>query len=210
MDRTQIYDEIQDNIALKLYENDESALSDILVNYAPALEAWLDLVYVKNFDVLTHEDIEDIVSVSITKLWNRRQCYNDKKGKIKTWLFRIAENTAKDLLKTNWHKAKQLESSVEQEYLEQCLCEERHLNQLNSNSNGGDNDKNIKAVQEALKELKDDYRKILMADAMADGVADSAKLGKLLGGLPSSTVRVYRSRAKKAFREAMEKRGFSR
>jgi len=209
MDRTQIYDEIQDNIALKLYYGDESAILDILENYGPALESWLNQVYVKDRGVLAYEDTEDIVCESIRKLWYSRQSYDDKKSKIKTWLFRIAENTAKDLLKVSWHKAKQLESSVEPEFLQQCLCEERHLNQFNSDSNGDNNSINITAAQDALKELKHEYRIILIADAMADGTADSAELGKQLGGLPSGTVRVYRLRAKKAFQKAMEKHGFS-
>lgn len=205
MGQSQKYDDIQDNIALKLYEDDESAISDILEEYAPATGNWLNKVY---GDVLATEDIEDVLCVAIMKLWDNRQKYNDKKSKIKTWLHSIAQNVARDLLKKNWHKAKQLEISTEQEYLEQSLCVERHLNELNSNTSGNDNSENIKAAQDALNELKDEYSKILIADAKANGTADSAELGKQLGGLPSGTVRVYRLRAKEAFRKAMEKRGF--
>ena len=87
-----------------------------------------------------------------------------------------------------------------------------HLNLIEKNgdsSHSEEHEKRMRAVTEVLKELPDIQRKILREDAMAEGDGvESAELGRRLGGIPATTIRVYRSRAREALRNAMRKRGF--
>lgn len=207
MEKTLAPQELQDEIALKIFEGDESALSDILLNYAPPITS----VLAKKFrDQLNEQDIEDIMSISLMKFWDKRHSYDDKKGTVKAFLYVIAENTAKDVLKLGWYQARQKEIILEKEYIEQSLVYERHPNQLSLETDSNEpSDEMTQAVHQALDELPEIQRKIIMTDTMAGGEASSAELGKQLGGIPATTVRVYRKRAKEAFCQAMKKRGFN-
>jgi len=197
--------DLQDEIALKIFDEDESAIEDILTHYAPPLIKWLTSVY----DKLTTEEVEGVVSDAIGKFWDHRNSYDDKKASIRTLLQKIAENTAKDVLKKGWHKAKQMEHSAEQDFLDNCLCEVRHLNQAPSNEqNRPENEKAHAALLEILSELPDIQRETLMAYAKSDGDLKSSELGKRLGNIPAGTVRVNKLRGERALREGMKKRGF--
>jgi RNA polymerase sigma factor (sigma-70 family) len=207
--------ELQDAIALKVFYNDETALSDILNHYAPSIMGVLINKYKGQFN---EQDIEDIVSIAIEKFWDNRKSYDDKKGTIKAFLYVIAHNTAKDILKLGWHQAKEKEVVIEKkdleqsfkEYLEQSFIDERHLNQIDSgNDNNELSDQMIKAIHQVLDELPDIQKKILLSDAMAGDEVSSPELGKRLGGIPANTIRVYRNRAKNAFRQGMIKYGFN-
>ena len=201
--------DLQDDITLKLYEDDEGALADILSHYSPPLMEWLKQNYVYREGPLNIEDVEDIVCIAVRKLWDARKSYDDKKASVRTWLFRIADNTAKDMLKEGWHKLRQKERYIEREWLEDQLVEERHPNQAVPDVGNCEEDEELfRAVQDTLSGLRDEYRKILMCDAKADGEANSAEIGRRLGDVPAGTVRVWRSRAKAAFCEGMKKRGY--
>jgi len=208
MDKIITEQELQDHIALKVFDNDESALTDILKFYAPAIEKIISCKY-RGF--LKSEDVEEIVCDAIRKFWDARKNYDDKRGTIRALLYKIADNTAKDVLRLGWQKTSRLERSVDKEYLEQNLRCDAHLNQIEEDEENSHSEKyenRLKAVKEVLEELPHIQRKILMEDAMAGDEVESAELGKRLGGIPAVTIRVYRSRAKEAFRKGMKKRGF--
>jgi RNA polymerase sigma factor (sigma-70 family) len=206
MDELVSEEDLQDEIALKVFEGDESALEDILRHYAPRIEMSLG----KNYSgLLNRADIEDVLSIAIMKFWKHREQYDDKLGSIRAWLYRIADNSAKDLLRAGWHQARQLEKYTDKEFLENSLVIEQHTLQKTSiEQDTPESAKMVNAAQQVLNSLPDIQQKILQADAMIDGVADSAELGKRIGGYPSATIRQYRMRAKKAFREGMKKLGF--
>lgn len=206
MDKALTEQDLQDDIALKVYEGDESALSDILRYYAPRIENYLINQYRGQ---LNNADVEDVVCIMVRKFWDYREQYDDKKGTIKSFLYFIANNVTKDILRTGWYKARQLERSTEREFFEQSLITENHLNQSPMDTENSEESDIIKATNKVLSNLSDIQRKILLADAMADGVAESAELGERLGGYPAATIRQYRMRAKKAFRDGMKKLGFN-
>ena len=195
-------EDLQDEIALKVLEDDESALQDILNYYAPNIERAL---FGRYSGLLNSADIEDVMSIAITKFWDNRHNYDDKRGSVRAFLYRIAVNTTKDVLKLGWHKAKLLERSVDQEFLEQSLTIEEQT--VESVVDKGES-KEVQAMKKVLATLSDIQRKILLADAMANGVADSAELGEQLGGFPSGTIRQYRMRALRALRKGMKEQGF--
>jgi len=196
--------DLQDDILLKLLENDESSISDILRHYAPEIEAALASIY---RGILNNADIEDVIIIAVRKFWDARETYDDQKGSIRAILYRIADNTAKDILKYGWHKARCMEQIAEKDFIEQSLITENHLNLLASNDNGPAESKKLKAIKKVIGALSEIQRKILLADAITDDIADSAELGERLGGYPAATVRQYRMRAWRALREGMKKIG---
>ena len=205
MDNVISEQDLQDEITLKALENDESAITDILRYYAPRIERALSSKYQ---DILNNADIEDVISVAIMKFWDNRETYDDQKGSVRAFLYRIADNTAKDVLKHGWYKAKCMERHVDQDFLEQSLVVKNHPNQPVSNDEVPTDSKEIQALNKALATLPEVQRKVLLADAMADGTADSAELGERVGGYPAATIRQYRMRAWKALRDEMKKQGF--
>lgn len=204
-DNTISEQDLQDEILLKVLESDESALTDMLCHYAPKIENALASKY---RNILNNADIEDVISIAVMKFWNMRETYDDQKGSIRAFFYRIADNTAKDILKYGWHKAKRMEQVAEKDFIEQSLIIQNHLNQPASNDDNPTESKKLEALKKVLATLSEIQRNILLADAMADGTADSAELGERFGGHPAATIRQYRMRAGKALRDGMKKLGF--
>lgn len=46
--------------------------------------------------VFTAEDIDDIVAVVVCKMWEARASFNPEKGKVFSWVWRIAQNAILD------------------------------------------------------------------------------------------------------------------
>ncbi len=197
---------LQDTIALKVFDDDESALTDILKHYAPRIEKAL----LKRYGgFLAAEDIEEVVSDAARKFWEACGSYDDRKGSIRAFLYMIAKNRALDVLRLGWQKARQLEVSVEKEFLENACVDTRCPGSVieDSEPSGADEERD-KAVRETLAEMPDVQRRILEENAMAEEDVDAAELGRRLGGIPAGTIRVYRMRAKEAFRKGMKRRGY--
>lgn len=205
-------EDLQDNIALGLWDGNESVVEAILTHYGPVVEKALMKKYAPH---LGAEDCEDVVCEAISRLWQARSTYDDKKAKVKTWLYKIADNCAKDVLRSGWHKAQEREQGKEPDLLEELATYDRHAGQHEPDEddplNGGMQAKESKLMQDfrqVLSSLPETQRLILEQDALAgeDGV-DTAVLGARLGGIPAATIRVYRKRAKDAVQAEMKKRG---
>jgi RNA polymerase sigma factor (sigma-70 family) len=191
--------ELQDEIALKLWENDESALTLILRHLAPAIENCLDRKY---RGVLTHEDCEDIVAFAVKALWDYRTSYDDSKGKISTLLYSFADRRAKDVLAFGWQKARQLELGDGSEILTI-----REAPKAPSMADAPPTKGIVDDLLKVVDSLPDDQRRILVAKALApDGEVTSGLLAEELG-MPEGTVRVYYMRAKQTVKQEMTRRG---
>jgi len=81
-------------LALALLDNDESALDEILRLYGPDIIESLYSRFSKRMGALRYEDIEDVVSVALGKLWKARSTYDDTKQSIRVWSYCIAEHVA--------------------------------------------------------------------------------------------------------------------
>ncbi len=194
-------------LALALLENKESVLAEILRLYAPAIIETLYAKFTKRMRVLRYEDIEDVVSIGLRRLWDARADYDDAKQSLRVWFYCIAENAAKDVLKHGWHKARQLERNQGQD----CLDEKPDCNVLAAASLKGSEkrkaSKEATDLEKIVNKLSDTYRKIVMADAASpDGVASNEFLADDLG-IPAAHVRVYRPRAYAMIRKEMKKLG---
>src|SRR6266481_28394 len=91
-------------LALALLEDDEDALAEILRCFAPAIIETLHASFTRRLRLLRYEDIEDVVSIALRRLWDARADYDDTKQSLRVWFYCIAENAAKDVLKHAWHK----------------------------------------------------------------------------------------------------------
>ncbi|MCD0462505.1 RNA polymerase sigma factor [Roseiconus lacunae] len=85
-------------LAFRLMEDDESALAEILELYGSAIIRMILATY-KTFNV---EDAEDVLSIAIAKLWDRRQQYDESDGPLRAYFYKIADNTAKDIFNPDY------------------------------------------------------------------------------------------------------------
>ena len=199
--------ELQDAIAMKVFDGDESAITDMLVHYGPRIERAL----LKRFrGLLSVEDLEEIICDALRKFWSARARYDDKKGDIRRLLYVIALRLARDVLRLGWRKAKLLELDAAGESVEARYVDDRHVGASIEDDPppAATTVKREQAVRDTLAELPEVQRKILEHDALAEDEVDSSELGRRLGGIPGGTIRVYRARAQEAFRKGMKKRGY--
>src|SRR5437763_745411 len=101
--------ESSQEMAANLLRGDERALADILRVLGPAIRALLTQKYRGS---QTPEDIEDVLAVALYRLWRGRHLYQPAKASLQVWFYRIADNVVKDVLRSGWHKARQLEINV--------------------------------------------------------------------------------------------------
>jgi RNA polymerase sigma factor (sigma-70 family) len=194
-------------LALGLLDNDEDALAEILWCYAPAIIETLHARFTTRLRLLGYEDIEDVVSIALRRLWDARASYDDRKQSLRVWFYCIAENVAKDVLKHGWHKARRLERNPGQEWLAEkpdytCPGPAKPTTKERRKAT-----KEATDLEIALNKLSYEQRTIVMADAASrDGAACNEFLADELG-IPAAHVRVYRGRAYATLRREMKRLG---
>lgn len=194
-------------IASALQKGNESALADILRIYAPDIIELLHTRYVTRMRVLRYEDMEDVVSIALQRLWKARLCYDSKKQSVRVWLYCISENVAKDVFKHGWHKARKLEQYPGQESMEEKPADHCPSSAERAEPDSKTASKEAVDLGAALAKLPDDQRKIVMADAASpDGTASNAFLEAELD-IPAPHVSVYRGRAYATLRKEMKRLG---
>lgn len=191
----------QVDLAQRLLQDDEQVLEDVLRAFGPAIMVVLGNRY---RGVLKAQDIEDVLSVGLFRLWTHRLRFDESKASLKVWFFRIVENAARDVLKHGWHKARALEVTSEASLSGAVTAEP-------TPANGQSPPVPPSAIQMEVREivggLSEVQRRIVMADAATrDGTACSQMLSEELG-LPPGTVRVYRKRAMDRIRRELRQRG---
>lgn len=192
----------QPDLSERLLADDEQVLEDVLRTFGPPIRAVLCRKY---RGVLTGDDIEDVLAIGLFRFWVNRYRFDEQKGTLRVWFFRIVDNAARDVLKHGWHKARRLETAVEPSVL---------ATFADPRQNGRDNRRtgpNMSAAQMEIREIVDSLpavqKSIVMADALTrDGTASSQLLAEELN-LPASTVRVYRKRALDKIRTELKRRG---
>jgi len=195
------WSELQEDVALRLWDGDETVLTVILSRYAPAIEICLFQKYKR---VLTREDIEDVVAFAVMALWEYRKSYDDHKASVWTLLYRMADCKAKDVIALGWHRAKQLEVGNGQ-----ALLAERAVVAGSLTDAAPTPSKLLLDLGKVVASLPDDQQRILVAKSLApDGEVTAGILGEELA-MPEGTVRVYLSRAKQTVKQEMTRRGYN-
>jgi RNA polymerase sigma factor (sigma-70 family) len=194
-------------LAMALLDDDEDALEEILRAYGPSIARALHVQYCETRRLLSPEDIEDVLSIALHRLWEARKDYDDKKATLRTLLYCIADNVARDVIKSGWQKVRRRERRPSQELMEQVPdpCPVDQGGQVKATKRKPS--KEYKDLQQIVAKLPDLQRRIIVADAAAKTeVADSGLLARELR-IPVGTVRVYRSRAMARIRQEMRRRG---
>jgi RNA polymerase sigma factor (sigma-70 family) len=194
-------------LAVALLYNDEGALEEILRLYGPDILDTLHNKFTKRMGVLRYEDIEDVVSVALGRLWDARSNYDDSKGSLRAWFYRIADNLAMDVLKHSWYKARRLERDVGQDHLQEAAGVAPVSQEPQDRDAKRKQSKEESDIQLVLSKLPEAQRQIVMADsASRDGKASNELLADELG-IPAAHVRSYRTRAYATIRREMRKLG---
>lgn len=193
---------VQDEAAIRLWDSDETVRAEILVQYAPSLEKAIG----RKYPSFSPQDLEDIVCEAIKRLWAKRDEYDDSKGNVSGLLYRIADNCAKDILKSGWQKLQDRRENFYEDSLEDIIdtkVEDDNENEPSSNYDSKLN-KDLRAI---INNLPDVQQKIVWAFALApEGEINAPILSKELG-YPAGTIRQYLKRAKDTIRTEMKKRG---
>jgi RNA polymerase sigma factor (sigma-70 family) len=212
----------------QLSSGDESVLGVILKLHGPAV---LALLRQRFGGLLVEQDFEDVLAMSLFRVWQHRKNYDPNKASLRVWLFRIAANLCRDVLKFGWQKARQLEvpdagqlsNAVSHDVTGSSAFENNvrfdvdHAAEDSSDaaraseSSDRNSDRQIvKELRQILNGLPEAQRRILLADAASpEGKVSSQDLSNELG-IPASTVRVYRRRAIQHLRKEMDHRGIRR
>ncbi len=180
---------------------DDAWVRMVLREHAPSVGGLLRARY----SVFNAEDVEDVVIVAMARLWKNRDRFDAERASLRTFLFRIADNVARDVIKSGWYRARNLEV-----WLDETLFVGR---------DGGEKaeatsetpvvpSKLVQDLRAILERLPDTYRTIVLADACAPGRVASAEFLAQELQIPAGAIRVYRHRAMKAIRTAFEQAGY--
>jgi RNA polymerase sigma-70 factor, ECF subfamily len=194
----------------RLLNHDEQVLEDILRLYGGPI---LSLLKRRFQGVLVIEDLEDVLSIALYRVWKARSRYDVDKASLKVWLYRVAENTARDVLRAGWQKSKTLEVLQHDDVMSLASVSGSNNRPVPPGQTDGSPATRKQPVpihmdlREIIAELPEKQRRIILADASArDDVACSRWLAVELGTSPGN-VRVYRKRAMDKIRTELGRRG---
>jgi len=189
------------DLAQRLLRDDEQVLEDVLRAFGPSILAVLGNRY---RDVLRTQDIEDVLSIGLFRMWTNRAKFDADKASLKVWLFRIVENAARDVLRHGWHKARLMEVTGELALIGAAAPQPKPSSDEEKQSPPSALQMELREIVAGLSEVQ---RYIVMADAATrDATACSRTLGDELN-MPAATVRVYRKRALDKIKRELRSRG---
>lgn len=191
------------DLAQRLLQDDEQVLEEVLRAFGPSILAVLGQRY---RDVLASQDIEDVLSIGLFRMWTNRAKFDANKASLKVWLFRIVENAARDVLRHGWHKARSMEVTGELALIGAAQPEPPQAGEFEEHKQETPSALQME-IREIVAGLPESQRYIVMADAATrDGTACSKALGAELG-MRAATVRVYRKRALDKIKKELRARG---
>ena len=179
----------------------EVQLTALIEDHRQAVHALLCKRYIGALD---KADIDDVIQTATHRMWTHSEKLPELRSP-RAWFVRVADNVAKDVLRFGWQKARQLEVSVEPEWLNSLPEKPRVLpdpDELPDQSL-------VKALREIVASLPEAQQRIVWADALnPHGPLPSETLAKELD-IPPGTVRVYRKRGLEKIRTELEKRNLT-
>lgn len=102
-------------------DREDAWVRGVMSEHAPAISGLLRCRY----PVFNAEDIEDVVIIAMARLWKARDRFDAKKASLKTFLFRIADNVARDVVKSGWYRARSREVLLDESRLDESRLDER-------------------------------------------------------------------------------------
>ncbi|MBI2638874.1 sigma-70 family RNA polymerase sigma factor [Candidatus Peregrinibacteria bacterium] len=138
------------------------------------------------------EEAEDLTELVFLKTWESIRSYRPKR-RFSAWLFRIAHNITVDFYRSN-HFKDELSEDIPDLRIEANSIERahRHFDQ--------------QILGQAMKELKDHYRQILILKYMND--LSNEEIAQIMGR-SQAALRILQFRALKSLKRVLEKMGIS-
>lgn len=139
------------------------------------------------------EEAEDLTELVFLKTWENIRTYRQDNRRFSAWLFRIAHNVVVDFYRSNHFQGilsedlpdlRKEANSIERAH--------RHFDQ--------------QLLGQAMKNLKDHYRQILILKYMND--LSNEEIGQIMGR-SQAALRILQYRALKSLKRALENMGFS-
>lgn len=199
-----------ENIALRLWDGDETVLAELAVEFGPQLEIALKKKY-----GICSEDAEDSVAAGILCFWKIRDRYDPSRS-LRAFLYRIVDRIA--LKHKTGHLKWQMQRNRERIIDPDLLAELVSVNeQVETGTKSEPSKEHSKIVQDAISTLSETERKVLVAyaDAGDKSEIDSTKLGIKLGlelngiPIPGGTIRQQKKRAIEKMKAELTKRGYN-
>jgi len=96
------------SMILQLKNGDQKAMAQVLDKYGNAL-------YGAIYQIVRSEDIaKDLMQDASIKIWKNIKSYDEKKGRLFTWLLRVCRNTAIDKVRTGKFKSIAQSKTIEE------------------------------------------------------------------------------------------------
>lgn len=174
-------------MANRLNAADSSVLEPILQYLGPLVRRKLELRF---RGVLSAEDLDDVVSTALYRLWVYRQEFDRTKAALSTWFYLIARSVAFDLLR----RAKRRPLSLPDDWeIVAKSAEESHRGGIGTQARSDAHELTL-ALKGEIERLSEIDRRILLEFANARDENWVAPLTSELG-MPASTIRSRKSRA---------------
>jgi RNA polymerase sigma factor (sigma-70 family) len=139
----------------------------------------------------------EMTSATLEHLWEKRDAYKPEEGSLRQWIVAMAQNLAKDMLKSKRHKSRLLQA----QYGYEGLCLARREEPPAPCAKARD-------LDEILAALPPYDREIILEHSRTDGAGQWAvELGERLG-IRAGTIRVKRLRIKERIKRAFQDRGY--
>lgn len=183
-------------IVFQMMDGDREALKRLLKAYGPRVKSILLRKY--GF-ILTDHDIEVVLCFAAEKAFRGVGTYDDKKGRLGGWFYRIAYYTAVEMLRDEQGDP----DNPTVPLLEEPAAPDE---QREADERRPSDDPVIMDLLECIEELGAVQRTIAKADLLAGGEADAEVLAKKLG-IPKQHVYSYRNKYHEALEKRMTKRG---
>jgi RNA polymerase sigma factor (sigma-70 family) len=191
-------------LSQRLLSGDQSVLESILRAYGPAIAGWLRHKYEQRLD---REEIRDVLSTALWKLWYVRERYDPAKSSLRSFFFLLARHEAVDTLKSGWHSSRRYEVRLGD--AANSIADKTPVVPPDPDPGGDDeHSKKIRDLKTCMDNLNESSRRILWDDACSnnDGVPSGILAQEL--NISESAVRVARKRGLDKLREAMKKLGY--
>jgi RNA polymerase sigma factor (sigma-70 family) len=179
------------DLMLKMACGDESALEELISRYGGRVRAFVRQKYEVS---IGSEGVDAVVNGAFMKAWKCAEAYDESKGTVRSWLLRIAQSEAIDLV--NDKPEYKLELDGQEPEYDPAAQADNDVSPVQAEL--------LRMFDKAVQSLPRMQRRIIEADLAAGERADDDWLARELGTTVNS-VRVSRVKALASIKTHLEK-----